>query len=57
MGHAKVTTTLTICSHLFPSDHTEHMTALAAMNAPVGPECGADAPSRLISFRRNARAS
>jgi hypothetical protein len=22
---------------LFPSDHTEHMTALAAMNAPVAP--------------------
>jgi hypothetical protein len=37
MGHAKVTTTLTIYSHSFPSDHTEHMTALAAMNAPVGP--------------------
>jgi integrase len=35
MGHSKVTTTLTIYSHLFPSDHTEHMTALAAMNAPV----------------------
>lgn len=37
MGHSKVTTTLTIYSHLFPSDHTEHMTALAAMNAPVTP--------------------
>jgi integrase len=37
MGHSKVTTTLTIYSHLFPSDHTEHMTALAAMNAPVAP--------------------
>lgn len=35
MGHSKVTTTLTIYSHLFPSDHTEHMAALAAMNAPV----------------------
>ena len=35
MGHARVTTTLAIYSHLFPSDHTEHMTALAAMNAPV----------------------
>jgi integrase len=35
MGHSKVTTTLTIYSHLFPSDHSEHMTALAAMNAPV----------------------
>jgi integrase len=35
MGHAKITTTLTIYSRLFPFDHTEHMTALAAMNAPV----------------------
>jgi hypothetical protein len=35
MGHSKVTTTLTIYSHLFPADHTEHMTVLAAMNAPV----------------------
>ena len=35
MGHSKVTTTVTIYSHLFPSDHTEHMTALAAMNRPV----------------------
>jgi integrase len=35
IGHAKITTTLTIYSHLFPFDHTEHMTALAAMNAPV----------------------
>lgn len=37
MGHSKVTTTLTIYSHLFPSDHTEAMTALAAMNAPQIP--------------------
>ena len=35
MGHSKVTTTLTIYSHLFPSDHTEHMTAVSVMNAPV----------------------
>ena len=33
MGHARFP--LTIHSNLFPSDHTEHMTALAAMNAPV----------------------
>jgi integrase len=37
MGHAKVTTTLTIYSHLFPSDHADAMTALAAMAAPVAP--------------------
>jgi integrase len=36
MGHSKVTTTLTIYSHLFPSDHSDAMTALAAMNAPTG---------------------
>ena len=24
MGHSKITTTLSIYSHLFPSDHTEH---------------------------------
>jgi integrase len=37
MGHAKVTTTLTIYGHLFPSEHTDAMTALASMNAPVAP--------------------
>jgi integrase len=48
MGHAKVTTTLTIYSHLFPSDHTEHMTALAAMNAPVAPN--------VVPMRQRVRA-
>lgn len=35
MGHSKVTTTLTIYSHLFPSDHTDAMMALSALAAPV----------------------
>ena len=37
MGHSKVTTTLTIYSHLFPSDHSQHMMALSALDALVGP--------------------
>jgi integrase len=47
MGHSKVTTTLTIYSHLFPSDQTEHMTALAAMNAPGRGQRRGNASSRL----------
>lgn len=37
MGHSKVTTTLTIYSHLFPSDHTDAMMALSALAAPIAP--------------------
>lgn len=36
MGHAKVTTTLALYTHLLDDDHAEHMTALSAMNALVG---------------------
>lgn len=35
MGHAKVTTTLSVYAHLFEDDHTEAMSALAAMSAPT----------------------
>jgi integrase len=35
MGHSKITTTLSIYSHLFPSGSHRALTALAAMNAPV----------------------
>lgn len=35
MGHAKVTTTLTIYTHLFDDDHSETMAALEAMSRPV----------------------
>jgi integrase len=35
MGHAKVTTTLSIYTHLFDDDHAETMAALAAMSRPV----------------------
>lgn len=43
MGHSKVTTALTIYSHLFPSDHTDAMMALSALAAPVAD----NVPSRL----------
>ncbi|MDV3135974.1 tyrosine-type recombinase/integrase [Mycobacterium sp. 29Ha] len=35
MGHAKVTTTLSIYTHLFDDDHAETMAALDAMSRPV----------------------
>ncbi|MGV0774537.1 tyrosine-type recombinase/integrase [Mycolicibacterium elephantis] len=35
MGHAKVTTTLAIYTHLFEDDHAETMAALEAMSQPV----------------------
>ncbi|WP_278313742.1 tyrosine-type recombinase/integrase [Lolliginicoccus levis] len=35
MGHAKVTTTLTIYAHLFDEDHTDAMTALGALGQPA----------------------
>jgi integrase len=34
MGHAKVTTTLAIYTHLFDDDHAETMAALEAMGQP-----------------------
>jgi integrase len=34
MGHAKVTTTLTVYTHLFADDHAEAMAALDALNQP-----------------------
>lgn len=37
MGHAKVTTTLAIYTHLFDDDHAETMAALEAMTRPVTP--------------------
>jgi hypothetical protein len=39
MGHAKVTTTLSIYTHLFADDHTETMAALGAMGRPK-PDAG-----------------
>ena len=35
MGHAKVTTTLSIYTHLFDDDHAETMAALESMSRPV----------------------
>jgi hypothetical protein len=35
MGHAKVTTTLAIYTHLFDDDHADTMAALEAMSRPV----------------------
>ena len=37
MGHAKVTTTLGIYTHLFADDHSETMAALEAMSRPAAP--------------------
>jgi integrase len=34
MGHAKVTTTLTVYTHLFADDHSDAMAALGAMATP-----------------------
>lgn len=36
MGHAKVTTTLSVYTHLFDDDHTQTMAALEAMSRPGG---------------------
>lgn len=36
MGHAKVTTTLAVYTHLFDDDHAETMAALEAMSRPTG---------------------
>jgi integrase len=44
MGHAKVTTTLTVYSHLFGDDHAKTMAALEAM---AGPKPGAGNVIRL----------
>ncbi len=34
MGHAKVTTTLSVYAHLFEDDHTDAMSALGAVSQP-----------------------
>lgn len=35
MGHAKVTTTLSVYAHLFDDDQRDAMSALAAMGTPI----------------------
>lgn len=47
MGHAKVTTTLAVYTHLFEDDHAETMAALEAMSRPV------DAPN-VLPMRRGS---
>jgi hypothetical protein len=47
MGHAKVTTTLTVYTHLFADDHTDAMAALDAMARPAA------AANNVVRFRRN----
>ena len=37
MGHAKVTTTLGVYTHLFDDDQAETMAALEAMSRPAAP--------------------
>ena len=39
MGHANVTTTLTVYTHLFADDHAD---AMAALGATVAPKAEAD---------------
>ncbi len=39
MGHANVTTTLTVYTHLFADDHADAMAALGAMATPT-PKAG-----------------
>jgi integrase len=48
MGHAKLTTTLAVFTHLFDDDHAETMAALEAMSRPL------DAPN-VVPMRRRAR--
>ncbi len=38
MGHAKVTTTLSVYAHLFAEDHADDMAALGALGAPAPAE-------------------
>jgi hypothetical protein len=45
MGHAKVTTTLGIYTHLFDDDHAETMTALEAISRPT-------AAANVVPIRR-----
>lgn len=45
MGHAKVTTTLSVYAHLFEDDHSDAMSALAAMSATTTGE-------NVVSLRR-----
>lgn len=40
MGHAKVTTTLTVYTHLFADDHSDAMAALGAMDRQPAPDTG-----------------
>ena len=47
MGHAKVTTTLAVYTHLFDDDHAETMAALEAMSRP------ASAPN-VVPIRRRS---
>jgi integrase len=47
MGHAKVTTTLSIYTHLFDDDHAETMAALEAMSHPI------EAPN-VVPMRRRS---
>ena len=46
MGHAKVTTTLAVYTHLFDDDHAETMAALEAISRPV------EAPNVVWLHRR-----
>jgi integrase len=47
MGHAKVTTTLSIYTHLFDDDHSETMAALEAMSRSA-------VPSNVVAMRRRS---
>jgi hypothetical protein len=47
MGHAKMTTTLSIYTHLFEDDHAETMAALEVMSRPI------DSPNVMPIRRRS----
>jgi hypothetical protein len=47
VGHAKVTTTLSIYTHLFDDDHAETMAALEAMSLPAASKAKAGNVIRL----------
>jgi hypothetical protein len=52
MGHAKVTTTLTVYAHLFADDHSDAMSALDAMAAPKAKAGNVTCMPRICLTRR-----
>ena len=60
MGHAKVTTTLAIYTHLFDDDHAETMAALGSDVSAFGVECptyASDSSTAEMMDRQTSRLS